>query len=232
MHGSVGKRVGGMGRNQALLLEDLEVCPEGEAAKDEDRFWVEGAEFGFEIGAAVCEFRSKRLVCGRGATNGDSDVCVEENQAVATAFRCGLVGKTGAMECVKQEVARAVAGEGASRAIAAVSRGSQADDEELRMRIAKSGNGLAPVVAFEESAAFGASDGLAITHQTRALPAGNDFLVQDFQFVCWVQAQARPSRKHSRQIDTAATRRLAYLQRFSLLLRDTANRCIQRVFAD
>lgn len=130
------------------------------------------------------------------------------------------------MERVKEEVTGPVAGEGAPGAIASMSRRSQADNKKLRLRIAKSGNRLAPIVVAEKSATLRASDRFAIAHETRTLAAEDDFVVQDSQFVCWVQAQARESRKHSRQIDTAARRRLAYLQRFSLLLRDVANRCI------
>lgn len=90
------------------------------------------------------------------------------------------------MKGVEKEIAGAVPGERASRAIAAVGRGSEADDKDLRMWIAEAWNRLTPIVAVQESTALSAGNGLAIAHEARALAAGNDFVVKDLQFFRWI----------------------------------------------
>lgn len=89
----------------------------------------------------------------------------------------GLIGESSAIECVKEKIPGAIAGEGASGAIAAMSRRSEANDKELRVHVAKSRNGPSPVVPIEKGPAPGASDGFAIPHETRTLATRNDFVV-------------------------------------------------------
>src|SRR5690242_8058496 len=57
--------------------------------------------------------------------------------------------------------------------------GSEAKNQELRLSIAESGNGLAPVFPFTIGAALFARDFLAVFHETRALAAGDNLFVQN-----------------------------------------------------
>ena len=87
-----------------------------------------------------------------------------------------LVGEARAVHGGEQPVARAVAGEHAAGAVAAVGRGRQAEDEDARGGIAEAGDRAAPVLLAGERRALLARHLLAPRDQPRAAPAGDDLL--------------------------------------------------------
>jgi hypothetical protein len=64
-----------------------------------------------------------------------------------------------------------------------VSAGGEADDEEAGVRIAESGDGLAPVVFVAVGAPFRFRDGGAVRTEARAEAAGDDVAVQNLEGV-------------------------------------------------
>lgn len=121
------------------------------------------------------------------------------------------------MECIKEEIAGTVACKSTASAIPSVRGGRQSDDEKLGVWVAKARYGLAPIIPVKKCAPLDARHRFAIADEPWAFAAGNNFAVQDFQFVFG------PDNAHVvfvvrinfAQIDIAATRRLAYSQRFS-----------------
>jgi hypothetical protein len=59
-----------------------------------------------------------------------------------------------------------------------VGSGSQAEDKDPRIGIAKSGHGLSPVLAIAISATALASDPFAIFHEARTAGASNNFGIE------------------------------------------------------
>src|SRR2546423_5375420 len=82
-----------------------------------------------------------------------------------------LVGKSAASERGEQEVARPVAGEDASRAVASVRRRGEAEDDRPRTRVAESRQWPSPVVLCGEGRARFARDLLPPRDEAWAAPA-------------------------------------------------------------
>ena len=82
------------------------------------------------------------------------------------------------MKRLVEKIAGAVAGEHAAGAIGAVRGGSEAENQEPGARIAKAGNGLAPVFPVAKRETLFARDFFAVAHQARALPALDDLSVE------------------------------------------------------
>jgi hypothetical protein len=74
----------------------------------------------------------------------------------------------------EEEVSRLVSGEDPSRAVSAVRRGRQADDEKARSRISECGNGPAPVRLSAKAARRVAGGLFAPRDETWAPAAGDD----------------------------------------------------------
>ena len=72
-----------------------------------------------------------------------SDVAIAQREAVVAMIGIGLVGKAGGMKRAVKPIAAAVASEHPAGAIAAMRRRRQADDQKLRVGIAKAGQGAA-----------------------------------------------------------------------------------------
>src|SRR5581483_3240081 len=102
-----------------------------------------------EVLAGVA-LRRRRLVRRRGTTDGRTDVTVAQPQPVAAVARCRPVGVTGAVQGAKQEVAGTITREDAARAVAAVGRRRQANDQDAGARVAEAGHRPAPVVLVAE----------------------------------------------------------------------------------
>lgn len=83
------------------------------------------------------------------------------------------------MERLKEEIAGAVAGESSASAVATVRGWGKSNNQKLRIRIAESGNWLAPVLPILKGAALGMRHGFAKTYQARTLAARNDLFVED-----------------------------------------------------
>src|ERR1700693_3704085 len=113
---------------------------------------------------AVSHLFGQGLVVRRSAAGCGGDVEVFQFQAVITARGGGLAGEAGFVEDGIQEAAGDVAGKGTAGAGGTVGAGSESEDKDAGLRVAKTGNRLAPVVPVAVSAPFLAGDLLAIGH--------------------------------------------------------------------
>src|SRR5262245_4691124 len=166
--------------DDAAELEALEIGVEpNPAERDDDTYMRERRDFGVEVRQAVGDLFRRRLVAWRCATDGGGDVCAGQREAIVGILRRGNVRETGAMEGGHQEVAGAagtVAGEHAARAIGAVRRRGQADQQHACVRITEAWYGLAPVALIAERAPLHARDLGTIRPQPRTFLAGNNRL--------------------------------------------------------
>ena len=121
--------------------------------------------------AGSVALRGRGLVGGRRAAHGRRDPRVVQPRPSSRRDRRRLVGEARAVHRGEQPVARAVAGEHAPGAVAAVRRGRQAEDEHARRRVAEARDRAAPVLLVGERGALLARDLLAPRHQPRAAPA-------------------------------------------------------------
>ena len=121
------------------------------------------------------------LLPGGGAAADRGDPEIAQAHAVIAAARDRLGGKARVVEHGIEEVAGAIAREGASGAIGAVRAGSKAEDQDAGFGIAKAGNGTTPVrlVAIGTTADLGHLG--APGAEARAALAGNDLLIESFQ---------------------------------------------------
>jgi len=92
-----------------------------------------------------------------------------------------LRGESGAMQYRIHEIAGGVAGERTSSSIRSVRAGSKRENQDARVRIAKSGDGLGPIFPVAIGLALFAPDALAILDKARTANAANDFTVQNFE---------------------------------------------------
>src|SRR5581483_1546214 len=122
-----------------------------------------------------------RFVIRRSTGGRGRDVGIDELQAVATMGCVRLVGKAGLVQDRIHEVARRIAGKRSSRPIRTVGSRGKAHYQDSRLRIAKAGHGLAPVVPIQVSAPFFARNFLAVFNQPRTTSTGNDFAIEDPQ---------------------------------------------------
>src|SRR5205809_8010766 len=97
-------------------------------------------------------------------------------------LRRRLVGETRAVQRGEQPIARAVTGEDAPRAVAAVGRRRQAADQQARPRIAETGDRLAPVFLVPKSRALRAGNLLAPGDEARTGATSRDAAVQEIKF--------------------------------------------------
>lgn len=151
---------------------------ECDATQHNDDFGLDEREFAFEEGLAVVEFFGCGFVAGRRATTRGGDVQILENQPVASRGRVGLVREPRAVEGEKEESARGVARELTACAVRAVRAGGESDHEDARLRVAKPGDGFAPVFLVAIGLAFFARNLFSPSHEARAFAAGDDLFVE------------------------------------------------------
>ncbi len=87
------------------------------------------------------------------------------------------------MEDGIHEVAGAVAGEGAAGAVGSVSAGSEAEDEDASLRVAKAGDGAGPVGLVEVGPAPGFADVSAVVAKAWAALARNDGVMNLLEYL-------------------------------------------------
>ena len=179
--GAVGERESGARGDLAALLQDFKVGVPGDFSEGQDGARLEDFQFAQEIAAAIREFGRKRFVGGRSTADRGGDVGVFQLEAVVASDGSGLIGEAGFVEGVEKKIAGAVAGEDAAGAIAAVGSGGEPENEELRKRIAETGDGFAPVGPIAKGAAFFLRDFFTVNDEARAFAAGDDFFVQDME---------------------------------------------------
>lgn len=93
-------------------------------------------------------------------------------------LRNGLIRETGFVQSPEQPIAAAVAGKNSTGAIAAVRRGRESDNQQTRVRVAKTRHRLAPIVLLCKPLYFLARDSLAPCNQAYAPAALLLFIVQ------------------------------------------------------
>src|SRR5581483_8073957 len=178
----VAKTEGGATGNRAAVFENCKISVEGDAAqRDYYAHCSEGVDLGFEIWTTVAQFHARRFVVRRRTTRGGADEDAIQSQAVIRVYALRLRGEADGVERAIEKISGAVAGEHAAGAISPMRRGSEPDDENLGLWIAKRGHRLAPVFLIAKGAALFAGDQLAINHQPRAARAGDDTLLDDAQ---------------------------------------------------
>ncbi len=126
------------------------------------------------VGEAALALGRQRLVGGRGAADGGGHKRAAQLEAVAGRDRLGLVREARAVEGGEQPVARAVPGEDAPGAVAAVRRGGEAEDVDPRRGVAEARHRPAPVLLLGVGGALLARDPLAPLDEARAGAARDD----------------------------------------------------------
>ena len=111
--------------------------PGERAQADDDAQVGELLELGHRPRQARVALLGRGLVGRRRAAHGGRDPGVVQPQAVVAVHRRRLVGEARAVHGGEQPVARAVAGEHAPGAVAAVGGGRQAEDQHARGRVAE-----------------------------------------------------------------------------------------------
>ncbi len=155
---------------------------EGDAAEADDHTEVgEEAHLFVEPGGAVVQFFGSGHIGGRGAPDDGRDPQVVEGHAVMAGDGEGLGSEAGLGKDGEEEVAGAVAGEGAAGAGGAVGSGGEAEDEDAGARIAEGRNGMAPVFLIDVGFAPGGCDGGAMIAQAGAARAGDDAVIELLQ---------------------------------------------------
>ncbi len=158
---------------------DTSRAPEGRVPGDlpqghDDAQSREPVELPVEERRAVGQLLGGRLVARRRAAARGADERSTQREAVVAPDRARLVGQAGAVQRPVEPVARAIAGEHPPRAVRAVRRGCQAEQQDPRAAIAEPGDRLAPVDLVAEGAPALASDLAAVIDQPWAAPTGDD----------------------------------------------------------
>src|SRR5580658_3598498 len=89
-----------------------------------------------------------------------------------------LIGEAGAMKRFVEKIARAVAREHPAGAVGAMGGGGQAENQQLCVRVAEAGDGLAPVVPVAVGESLFGRDRFAIFNEARAFAAGDDLAIE------------------------------------------------------
>lgn len=110
--------------------------------------------------------------------NDGGDEHAGEDQTIVSMDRLRLVGETCAEERSIEPVPTAIAGEHPARSIRAVGGGCEPDDQPLSLWVTEVRHGFAPILLVEESPALLTGDAFAPFHETWAMSASDDFLVE------------------------------------------------------
>ena len=132
---AVAEGVAAARRDAPDLAQHGQEAVHGHPAQGQDRAHArEQRPLPCQVLAAVADLLRQRPVAGRRAARDRGHVAVDEAQAVVAGDGDGLVGEARAMQRGEEEIARAVAGEDAAGAVAAVRGGGQAHDQQARAR--------------------------------------------------------------------------------------------------
>src|SRR5262249_52895685 len=128
------------GGNDAALLQKLEVAVPSDFSQREDRARLEKFYFALEVIATIRDLAGEWLVVRRRAATGGRNVGVDQLQSIVAVKGSGLIREACFVQGSVQEITGAVAGEHSTRAIRPMRRRCQAQDQQLRVGIPKSGN--------------------------------------------------------------------------------------------
>jgi len=144
------------------------------AERDHDAHLGEQRALGDEIAATRRDLDRRRPVRRRRAARRGGHERVAELEPVIAPDGGRLVREAGAVERGVEPVAAFVAGEDPPGAVAAVGRGSEADDQEPRRGVAEAGHRPRPVRPIAEAGDLLARDAFAMRDEPRAEPAARD----------------------------------------------------------
>jgi hypothetical protein len=175
---------GGPGARHRMtaIAPDPKRVVEGEAAeRHDDGDARELVDLALEPGAAVGALEGSRPVARRRAADGGCDEAVAELEPVAPVHALGLVGEARPPERAVEPAAGLVAGERATRPVAAVRGRREADDQEPRLRVSPARHRPAPVLLVGERPPLLARHLLAPGHEPRAAHATDDVALEGAQ---------------------------------------------------
>ena len=165
----------GRGRAPARGFDRLEGRLPGEGTEGHDDAELrEEDQLAVEIRCAPVAFIGERRVGGRCAPHGGRDVGAAQLEAIVGADRHRLVRKPDAVEGGEEEVAAPVAGEDASRPVAAVLRRREAEEQDASAGVAESGDRAGVIRLAAEAGRRVRGSVLAPGNQARAGAAGAD----------------------------------------------------------
>lgn len=171
------KRKRSQRRNDPALLKQSQISPHRNASQHQHRARPQNLQLALQIVPAIRQLRRQRLI-GRGSTaQSRGHVSILQRQTVVAIRRSRLIGKSRAKQRLVQKIPRAIAGEHTPRAIRAMRCRRKPQNQKLRPRIAKSRNRLSPVIPRQKRPALVLRNLFAITYESRARAALNDFLV-------------------------------------------------------
>lgn len=138
-------------------------------------------QFAFQVGLTIAQFARSRFVGGRSAAQGSRNVTALQLEPVCSMPGIGLVGKSGLKQGPKQKIPRPVASKHPSGAIGAVRSGGQPQNQKFCRGVAKAGHGFSPIILVKIHPALFFGYLPAVMNEARAVLAGNDFLLEDFE---------------------------------------------------
>ena len=132
--------------HDAARLQKLQIRVETDSSKRDDHADVrQGAQFRVEMRKAVDDFLGRRLVIRRCAAYGRRDERVPQHESIVAPLRGRDVREAETMERGHQEItgaADAIAREHATRAVRAMRRRRQSDNQQARVTSPKPGTGF------------------------------------------------------------------------------------------
>jgi hypothetical protein len=196
------KRKRSQRRNQPALLQQSQIGPHRDAAKDHHSARPQNLQLALQVVPAIRQLRRQRFIRGWRATQGRGHVSILQSEPIVAIHRSGLIRKSRAKHSLVQKIAGAIAGEHSSRAIGPMRCGRKPQNQKLRARIAESWNRSSPIVPSEKRSALVPRDLFAIPYQPRASSAANNFLIQFFQVAHWshrkvIMNPAKPAKRLS-----------------------------------
>jgi hypothetical protein len=172
---AVRERRTGPGDGLARLRQRVKAGVERETAeRDQDRIRRHPRELALQVLAAIGELLRERPIRGGSAAARRRDERPGEVEPVAPVPRFRLVRQPDAVERAEEEIPGFVSGEHPAGAVAAVSRRSEADDQDSSVGVPEGGYRPRPVLLSGEAAGRMARRFLPPGHQPRASAAEDD----------------------------------------------------------
>ena len=178
---SMRKDVSRARRNNSSLFQNIEITVPGDFPQRQYRLRPQNLKLTLQIAPAIQNFFGQRFVSRRRTTDCRGDVGVRKLQTVVPAQGSGLIRKPRFVQRGVEKIAGAIPCKDAPRPVTAVRRWRKAQDEKLRVRIAKSRHWLAPVGPLLEGSPLFTRHFFTIRHQSRAFSAPHNFFVQSAQ---------------------------------------------------
>lgn len=166
----------------SALPESVESGIEANASESHDytHAWKK-AQLCKKEGATVGNLLGKQLVRGGSAATGSCDIAVFEFHAVVADNRMRLTGKSCFVQGAEKPIAAPVSREHPSCAVPSMSSRRKADKEKSGSRVAKTRNGLSPIVAIRKPSCLHPCDVFSPAHESGAPAAPDDLSMNRFK---------------------------------------------------